>query len=49
MFSHVFLGCLGHGAVQFAEPCAEILSCEAPFEGFGDALVVTLECKQALR
>jgi len=43
------LSCLGHGAVQFAEPRGEILSCEAPFERLGDCLVVTLECEQAVR
>ena len=35
--------------VQFAEQCGEILSCEPPLEGFGDGLVVTPECQQALR
>jgi hypothetical protein len=43
MFSHVFLGRLGHGTVQFAEPFSEILSGEAPLERLGDGLVVTLE------
>ena len=44
-----FLGRLCHGVVQFAEQCGEILSCEPPLEGFGDGLVVTPECQQALR
>jgi len=44
-----FLGRFAHGVVQFAEQCGEILSCEPPLEGFGDGLVVTRECQQALR